>query len=194
MKAWPMTAMADFAPIVRRPVDIRPDHSYPELGIRSFGKGTFHKPPLTGADAGTKRLFKIEPGDLVLSNVFAWEGAIAIAQSTDSGRFGSHRFITCKAQPGLTMAEFLRYYFLTESGLLKIGEAFPGGAGRNRTLGLEKLMALEVPMPPLPAQQAFNQLQDLVAALKPKHTAIRKANVALLPATLERIFQSEATT
>ena len=32
-------------------VDIRPDHSYPELGIRSFGKGTFHKPPLTGADA-----------------------------------------------------------------------------------------------------------------------------------------------
>jgi hypothetical protein len=34
MMAWPMSALADFAPIVRRPVDNRPDHSYPELGIR----------------------------------------------------------------------------------------------------------------------------------------------------------------
>ena len=105
MKAWPMTALADFAPIVRRPVDIRPDHSYPELGVRSFGKGTFHKPPLTGADAGTKRLFKIEPGDLVLSNVFAWEGAIAVASSDDAGRYGSHRFITCVVDPSRACAE-----------------------------------------------------------------------------------------
>jgi hypothetical protein len=48
--------------------------------IRSFGKGTFHKPPLSGSDVGTKRLYRIEPGDLLFSNVFAWEGAIAIAQ------------------------------------------------------------------------------------------------------------------
>jgi hypothetical protein len=46
----------------------------------------------------------------------------------------------------------------------------------------------------VPAQQAFDQLQALVATLKSKHIAIRNANAALLPATLERIFQSEATT
>lgn len=76
--------------------------------------------------------------------------------------------------------------------MLKIAEASPGGAGRNRTLGLEKLMALEVPTPPLATQQTFDRLQAEVAALKGRHTAIRQANAALLPATLERVFASTA--
>lgn len=184
----PLRPMAEVALLVRREQSIALDGSYPELGIRSFGKGTFHKPPLSGGDVGTKRLYRIEPGDLLFSNVFAWEGAIAIAQPEDTGRFGSHRFITCRADSAQTSAEFLRYYFLTDEGLLKIGEASPGGAGRNRTLGLEKLMALEVPVPSLSVQQSFDCLQAEVAALKTKHVAIRTANAALLPATLERVF------
>ncbi len=184
----PLRPMAEIAPLVRREQSIDLNGSYPELGIRSFGKGTFHKPPLSGGDVGTKRLYSIEPGDLLFSNVFAWEGAIAIAQPEDAGRFGSHRFITCQANPELTTAAFLRYYFLTDEGMLKIGEASPGGAGRNRTLGLEKLMAIEVPMPSLAVQQIFDRLQAEIAALKAKHTAIREANAALLPATLERVF------
>lgn len=184
----PLLPMAEVAPLVRREQTIDQNGSYPELGIRSFGRGTFHKPPLSGTEVGTKRLYRIEPGDLLFSNVFAWEGAIAIAQPADTGRFGSHRFITCCAIPGLATAEFLRYYFLTDDGMLKIGEASPGGAGRNRTLGLEKLMAIEVPVPPLAAQQTFDRLQAGVAALKAKHAAIRQASVALQPATLERVF------
>ncbi len=186
----PLRSMAEIAPLVRREQSIDLNGSYPELGIRSFGKGTFHKPPLSGGDVGTKRLYRIEPGDLLFSNVFAWEGAIAIAQPDDAGRFGSHRFITCQANAELTTTEFLRYYFLTDDGMLKIGEASPGGAGRNRTLGLEKLMAIEVPTPPLATQQTFDRLQAEIAALKAKHTAIRQANTALLPATLERVFNA----
>lgn len=180
--------MAEVAPLVRREQPIDLHGSYPELGIRSFGKGTFHKPPLSGSEVGTKRLYRIEPGDLLFSNVFAWEGAIAIAQPADGGRFGSHRFITCRSVQSLATAEFLRYYFLTDDGMLKIGEASPGGAGRNRTLGLEKLMTIEVPIPPLAAQQTFDRLQAEVAALKSRHAAIRQANAALVPATLERLF------
>lgn len=186
----PLRPMAEIAPLVRREQSIDLNGSYPELGIRSFGKGTFHKPPLSGGDVGTKRLYRIEPGDLLFSNVFAWEGAIAIAQPEDAGRFGSHRFITCVADRRLASADFLRYYFLTDEGMLKIGEASPGGAGRNRTLGLEKLMALEVPTPALAAQHTFDRLQAEITALKAKHTAIREANAALLPATLERVFNS----
>ena len=184
----PLRPMAEVAPLVRREQSIDLNGSYPELGIRSFGKGTFHKPPLSGSEVGTKRLYRIEPGDLLFSNVFAWEGAIAIAQPEYANRFGSHRFITCVADRRLASADFLRYYFLTDEGMLKIGEASPGGAGRNRTLGLEKLMAIEVPTPPLAVQLTFDRLQAEVAALKAKHTAIRQANAALIPATLERVF------
>ncbi|MGE3778001.1 MAG: restriction endonuclease subunit S, partial [Pirellulaceae bacterium] len=112
----------------------------------------------------------------------------AVAQASDAGRFGSHRFITCRAAPDLATAEFLRYYFLTDDGILKIDEASPGGAGRNRTLGLEKLMTIEVPVPPLAAQSGFDRLHEDVAALKARHASIRQANAALVPATLERLF------
>jgi type I restriction enzyme, S subunit len=85
----PMRPMAEVAPLVRREITVELEGSYPELGIRSFGKGTFHKPALSGGEVGTKRLFRIEPGDLLFSNVFAWEGAIAIAGPGDAGRFGN---------------------------------------------------------------------------------------------------------
>ncbi len=83
--------MNKVAPITRRPVKVETDRDYPELGIRSFGKGTFHKAALRGIDVGTKKLSRLEPGDLLFNNVFAWEGAIAVSKPADAGRFGSHR-------------------------------------------------------------------------------------------------------
>ncbi|TAN08823.1 MAG: restriction endonuclease subunit S [Rhodanobacteraceae bacterium] len=180
--------MAEVAPLVRRVVPIDPEASYPELGIRSFGKGTFHKPAISGLEVGTKRLFRIEAGDLLFSNVFAWEGAIAIASADDHGRFGSHRFMTCVVNPGFAHTEFVHYYLLSPEGLEKIRAASPGGAGRNRTLGVEKLAATEIPIPPLVAQQAFVTLQSTIAALKARHAALREASAVLIPATLERLF------
>ncbi len=164
MKAWPKVALADIAPIVRRPVEIRHDQAYPELGIRSFGKGTFHKPPLSGSEVGTKRLFRIEPGDLVFSNVFAWEGAIAVASPADAGRFGSHRFITCVVDSDRANATYLKLY-LTASpeGRAQVLKASPGGAGRNRTLGVEKMGQIHVPLPLLAEQQAIVARLDTLA-------------------------------
>src|SRR5690606_3442406 len=71
----PYRPMSEVAPLVRRQAVIEPEASYPELGIRSFGKGAFHKPAVPGMELGNKRLFRIETGDLLFSNVFAWEGA-----------------------------------------------------------------------------------------------------------------------
>lgn len=123
------------APLVRRPVEIDLAVTYPELGVRSFGKGTFHKPGLPGIEVGTKRLFRIEKDDLVFNIVFAWGGAVAVAKEDDDGRVGSHRFLTCVPDSSRASSQFLRYFFLTEDGLQQLGQASPGGAGRNRTLG-----------------------------------------------------------
>src|SRR5665213_15875 len=140
MKSWTKITLADIAPIVRRPVVIRHDQAYPELGIRSFGRGAFRKPALSGAEVGTKRLFRFEPGDLVFSNVFAWEGAIAVASRADGGRFGSNPFITCVVDGDSANATYLKL-FLTASqdGRAQVLQVSPGGAGQNRTLGVENM-------------------------------------------------------
>lgn len=86
---------------------------------------------------------------------------------------------------------FLWFYFTTEEGFAKIYAASPGTAARNRTMTAPALMVIEVPVPPLPTQQTFVRLQADIAALKAKHAAIRQANAAMIPATLERIFSTE---
>ena len=185
----PYRPMSEVAPLVRREVKIDENASYPELGVRSFGKGTFHKPAVSGMELGTKRIFRIEPGDLLFSNVFAWEGAIAIAKPGDAGRVGSHRFMACVVDAQQIESAFLLYYLLGNEGLEKVREASPGGAGRNRTLGVEKLARIEVPVPPLATQFEFTSLQGAVTALKSRHAAIRESNAALVPAVLERVFR-----
>lgn len=184
----PLRPMAQVAPSVRRAVDIDIAASYRELGARSFGKGLFVKPDFEGAEATWQKPVWIKSGDLVLSNIKAWEGAIAVAARAHDGCIASHRYITCVPDPAVATTGFLAYYLLSDDGLEKIGLASPGTADRNRTLSLGNLGNIEVPLPPVAAQQAFNQLQAQVAALKTKHTAIRRANAALLPATLERVF------
>ena len=183
--------MRDVAPLIRRPVKVESTALYPELGIRSFGNGTFHKPELSGFELGGKRIFKIEPGDLLFSNVFAWEGAIAVAQPADKGRFGSHRFITCVAKPGVVTERFLCFYFLTNEGLELINSASPGGAGRNRTLGLEALANIRVPLPSHDEQRRFDTLQAEVDNLKNLQAKTNSELNALLPAILDRAFKGE---
>jgi type I restriction enzyme S subunit len=161
------------------------------LGIRSFGKGTFHKPALSGFDLGTKRVFHIEPGDLLFSNVFAWEGAIAVAQPDDAGRIGSHRYMSCVPVQDRATSPFLCFYFLTDEGLDFIRAASPGGAGRNRTLGIEALSRIQVPVPPLKDQMWFNTLLSEVASLKRLHDETATELDALMSAILDRAFKGE---
>ena len=180
--------MSDVAPIIRRDVIVDHQSSYAELGIRSFGKGTFHKPTLSGLELGDKRVYRIEPGDLLFSNVFAWEGAIAVAQPEDSGRVGSHRFISCVPHDGLTTAEYLRYYFLTDAGMTKIRDASPGGAGRNRTLGLSKLMDLDVPIPSIEVRKSFVDLLRLMNASRLIRGKELSENESVVPALVKRLM------
>lgn len=189
----PLQPMAEVAPLVRRPVEVEPDQTYMELGVRSFGRGTFHKPGLAGMEVGSKKLFSIESGDLVFNIVFAWEGAVAIAKPEDDGRVGSHRFLTCVTNPDEVAAEFLLFYFRTHEGLQKLGQASPGGAGRNRTLGLKKLEVVEVPIPPIEVQRWFNRLQAKAQEIQSIRKRTAEGVDALLPALLHDIFRSEAS-
>lgn len=188
----PLRPMAEVAPLVRRAVEIDLDAAYPELGVRSFGRGTFHKPELPGVEVGSKKLFRICSGDLVFNIVFAWEGAVAVAQPEDDGRVGSHRFLTCVPAPDTVTVEFLRFYFSTPEGLQKLGEASPGGAGRNRTLGLKKLESLQVPVPPIGRQHWFDRLQAKAHEARTIRANTAQDVEALIPAMLHEIFDGGA--
>src|SRR4029078_3693835 len=99
-------------------------------------------------------VFGIEPGDLVFNVVFAWEGAVAVAGLPEAGRCGSHRFPTYRAHPDLDV-NYVEHVLLSPNGLRLLGVAFPGSAGRNRTLNQSSLMRSAIPVPSLDEQQSL---------------------------------------
>jgi type I restriction enzyme S subunit len=131
--------LAKVAPLVRRPVQIELDGEYPELGARSFGRGLFHKPAMLGAEVSWEKLFWIHEGDLVFSNIKAWEGAFGVASKKDHLRVGSHRYLTCVANPDVATPNFIWFYLQSRDGIAKKDRASPGSADRNRTLGQKAL-------------------------------------------------------
>jgi type I restriction enzyme S subunit len=183
--------MVEVAPIIRRPVNISAEEKYPELGIRCFGNGTFHKPALSGIEVGTKKLFQIKTGDLVFSNVFAWEGGIAVAKEEDNDRYGSHRFISCNCNLEQVKPLFLSFHFLAPKGLEEINNCSPGGAGRNKTLGLKKLEALKVPVPKIDKQRKFENLLNQFNQLKEQREEREKELTKLIPSLLDKAFKGE---
>lgn len=181
---WDVMRLGDIAPLIRRPVEIHSDATYPELGLRSYGKGTFHKPALLGSEVGNKRLFEIKAGDLLFSNVFAWEGSVAVAKPEDDGRYGSHRYITCIVDKSRADTSYIFRYLITPAGIASLSLASPGGAGRNKTLGLGALANITIPLPPLAEQQKISQILDGVDAklqvLEAKRCAVKSIKRGLM--------------
>ena len=142
-------------------------------------------------EVGNKRLFEIHEGDLLFNIVFAWEGAVALASAADHGRVGSHRFLTCVPDPQRATSKFLLYYFLTAEGTERLGAASPGGAGRNRTLGLKGLESIIVPAPSLDAQLWFDELQQKAVDVHIGQSDAERELDRLIPALLHQIFGEE---
>jgi len=183
--------LEEVASLVRRAIKTRPEEEYEEMGIRSFGKGTFKKPVLTGEQVGTKRIYRIHEGDLVFSNVFAWEKAIAVTRKSDHGRVGSHRFITYAPYKGKATSEFLCYHFLSEQGIEAIRAASPGSAGRNRTLGLKKLEKIMVPVPSFDEQKRFAEIAQRRQLIQQESAGIEGDVKAFTAALLAKAFRGE---
>ena len=162
MSGHPTVRVGDVLSLTRRPVDVAIDREYEEIGVRSFGRGIFHKDPIEGAALANKKVFWIAPGDLVISNVFAWEGAIAVASEPERGRIGSHRFMTFVPIDGRIDTTWASWFFRSEPGLELIRRASPGSAGRNRTLAISRFEALEIPLPPVDEQRRLASRLDLV--------------------------------
>jgi type I restriction enzyme S subunit len=173
----------------RRAVSVEPEAVYQEIGVRSFGRGLFIKEPLTGADLGGKRVFRVAEGDFIVSNVFGWEGAIGVASSDHNGLIGSHRFMTWTPKADLNV-QYLRAYFRSQVGVARLAAASPGSAGRNRTLSVRNFEAIEVPLPDRAEQDRVAAAMAAIDNVGRVAARAERLSAAILPAARNEIFNS----
>ncbi len=170
-KDWTLWKIRRLIRQVRRPIVIRPDTNYREIGIRSWGKGIFHKDPVRGSLLGEKSVFLPQPGDFVLNIVFAWEGAVAVVSQRETGMIASHRFPTFRPSEHVDL-DYLLMVLQSDQGRSLMEINSPGAAGRNKTLRIGQFLDEELPLPTLEAQRAivaaFRDKERHLAALASK--------------------------
>jgi type I restriction enzyme, S subunit len=155
-------------------VSVSPAESYREVGIRSHGKGIFHKEPVSGKMIGQKRVFHVVNDALILNIVFAWEQAVATTSKSEVGMIASHRFPMYVAKPAKCDVRYVKEFLLTNVGKHLLGVASPGGAGRNKTLGQREFENLEIALPTSVREQTqiANCLSSLDAGIAAEITKL----------------------
>lgn len=159
-----------------KPVNVKPEQVYQEIGVRSHGKGIFHKDADVGESLGDKRVFWVVPDALVLNIVFAWEQAVALTTSEEGGFIASHRFPMFVPRKGRADTRFARDFFLRPRGKWLLELASPGGAGRNKTLGQSNFAELSVVWPPQPEQK---KIADFLGAVDERIRLLQRQRDAL---------------
>ena len=144
---WKYRKLEEVLDRVVDPVEVDTNSTYQEIGIRSHGKGIFHKKIIRGGELGNKRVFWIKPDCFIVNIVFAWEQAVARTTQEEDGKIASHRFPMYRPKNGAADIDFLTYFFKTPHGKYLLELASPGGAGRNKTLGQKEFGNVELLLP-----------------------------------------------
>lgn len=188
---WKPVKISHLLDRVSLPAEVDPSKTYKEIGVRSHGKGLFHKDPVLGKTLGSKRVFYVVPRCLVLNIVFAWEQAVALTSSSEEGFIASHRFPMFRGKLDVSSIDFLFRLFLTKKGKALLEIASPGGAGRNKTLGQQAFLDLKTHVPSQAEQckiAAFLEAVDAkLAALRKKADGLRQFKTGLM----QKLFSQE---
>jgi type I restriction enzyme S subunit len=151
---WEMKELNDLLTYTPREVD-KPKEPFLALGLRSHGKGVFHKLDFDPNAIVMTKLFEVKKNDLVVNITFAWEQAIAIASPEDEGGLVSHRFPTYTFNPKTATHLYFKFFVLQSFFKSMLELISPGGAGRNRVMSKKDFLKLEVKVPKIEEQIAI---------------------------------------
>lgn len=171
-KEWTLRKFGELTERVSIPVEVKENELYQQIGIRSHGKGIFHKELVDGKTLGNKRVFWVKENVFIVNIVFAWEQAVAKTTDKEIGMIASHRFPMYSPKIDEADLDYLLYFFLTKKGKSLLELASPGGAGRNKTLGQKEFENLKLSIPSKDEQikiaSFFRAVDEKLQALEKK--------------------------
>ncbi len=186
------TRLGDALELVRSPVSVDPHEEYVSIGIRSFGKGLFHYPRRPGDQIGKLRFQSVTPNLLAVSNIKAWEGAVATTTEVDRETVASNRFLLFRPRAGIDASDYFWALLLGSAGIAALGQASPGSADRNRTLAVDRFLRIVLSMPALDEQAALGRqiraTRASVAQFEEGFRVVGQRVDALLPAAINAAY------
>jgi type I restriction enzyme, S subunit len=188
-EGWKRTPLSGVIRFVDDSHNVNPNNSYPNLGIYSFGRGLFHKPPIDGLATSAKRLRRVRKGQFIYSRLFAFEGAYGMVTADFDGKYVSNEYPTFDCNPQHVRAEFLAAYFKPPTIWKEVAVGSKGLGDRRQRVQPDQVLAHELWLPPIPWQHRIAEVHEEVDALKRMQAQTTAELDALLPAILDRAFK-----
>jgi type I restriction enzyme S subunit len=163
--------LGDLMRLEREPVKVDPAAEYPNLGIYSFGKGVFPKPPISGAATSAPTLYRVRAGQFIYSRLFAFEGAFALVPPEMDGWYVSNEYPTFDVDELKALAEFLRITICRRRAWEQLAGMTIGAGHRRQRLQPDAFLEFEVELPPLDEQR------QIVGAVGAAEEVVRASRV-----------------
>jgi type I restriction enzyme S subunit len=186
---WKRKRLSDVVQFVDDSHNVEPDRSYPNLGIYSFGRGLFHKPPIDGLSTSATALRRVKSGQFIYSRLFAFEGAYGRVTPEFDGAFVSQEYPTFDCDYHQVRSEFLAAYFKPPHLWKAVAAGSKGLGDRRQRVQPAQVLAHELWLPPIEWQNRLAEVQAEVDALKRLQAETAAELAALLPSVLDRAFQ-----
>lgn len=164
------------------------------VGVLSFGRGLFDREPIVNGKTSYRVFYRLKTDHVVMSQLFGWEGALALSSEKFAGKFLSPQFPTFLCVHNKLDRQFLGWLMRRRTFWQDLGTRTSGMGDRRRTLTPDALFACEIPLPPLSEQRRIvARIEDLVA-LENEARALRQLSTNESEALVTSIHLSLADT
>jgi type I restriction enzyme S subunit len=163
MSRWPVIKLGDVLKLDLEKEPIDPFKSYGMVGVLSFGKGLFKREAIENGNTSYKYFLRLKSHHIVMSQLFGWEGALALSTPEFEGCFLSPQFPTFICDESQVKREFLGWLMKQPRFWNDLGSRTKGMGDRRRTLNPAAFFACQIPQPSLAEQQAIVARLDAVA-------------------------------
>jgi type I restriction enzyme, S subunit len=152
---WTRKALGELMTLNQDPVKVCKTEAYANLGLYSFGRGPFVKPPIDGRRTSASTLYRVRADQFVYSRLFAFEGAFAVVPHAMDGWYVSNEYPTFDVDPKSAVAEFVRLAIARQQVWTELAARTIGMGHRRQRLQPDALLSYEIDVPPVDEQRAI---------------------------------------
>ena len=188
---WTRVTLGEVIKPCSEPVRVDTSMKYPNLGIFSFGRGTFEKTPIDGLVTSASTLFCVHARQFIYSRLFAFEGAYGIVPTELDGHFVSNEYPTFECNETRILPEFLEAYFKSPQLWKEIASGSKGLGDRRQRVHPKQVLSREFWLPTVEWQRHIVAVREQLKSKQADRNVIESELNALIPAILDRAFRGE---
>ena len=175
-EVYPLVPLSEVIKLDLDKVAVDSATTYEMVGVYSFGRGLFKKESVQGINTSYKYFFRLKATHIVMSQLFGWEGALALSSSKFEGLFVSSQFPTFLCDEKILNRHFLGLLIKRPSFWEDLGTRAKGMGDRRRTLNPDSLLQSIIPLPPLEEQKRIvARVEELVGKIEEVRSLRQKA-------------------